>query len=131
MVFQNKCKISNVFTFEDNISSVLRSDIAYKFQCGSYNATYYGKTKRHVKVKIWKYLGISVLTWKRVKGDDDSAIKKYFLFCSHTPGFGDFLFLAANNSDFKVTSMETLLIKLDHPSLNKKKQSLPLEHFDN
>ena len=43
--FQTKCKISNLFTFKDKIPLFLRSGIVYKFQCGSCNATYYGKTK--------------------------------------------------------------------------------------
>ena len=72
------------------IPSFLRSDIVYKFKCGSCNANYYDKNKRHFKVGICKYLGISALTGKRVKGDYDSAIKEHFLFCNHTPDFEDF-----------------------------------------
>ena len=116
-VFQTKCKISNFFTFKDNIPSFLRSGIVY----------YYGKSKRHFKVRICEHLGISTLTGKRVKGDDDSAIKEHLLFCNHTPEFEDFSILASNNNDFKVTLMESLLINRDHPTLNKNKQSLPLE----
>ena len=110
-VFQTKCKISNFFTFKHKIPLVLRSGIAYKFQCVSCNPTYYGKTKRHFKVRMCEHLGISALTGKRVKGDDDSAIKEHLLFCNHKPDFED-------------------LINRDHPPLNKNKQSLPLELFD-
>ena len=129
-VFQTKCKISNFFTFKDKIPLVLRSGIVYKFQCGSCNTTYYGKTKRHFKVRMCEHLGISALSGKRVKGDDDSAIKEHLLFCNHKPDFEDFSILATNNNDFKVTLMESLLINRDHPPLNKNKQSLPLELFD-
>ena len=73
-----------------------------------------------------EHLGISALTGKRVKGDDDSAIKEHLLFCNHTPDFEDFSILATNNNDFKVTLIESLLINRDHPRLNKNKQSLPL-----
>ena len=82
-VFQTKCKISNFFTFKDKISLVLRSGIVYKFQCSSCNTTYYGKTKRHFKVRMCEHLEISALTGKRVKGDDDSAIKEHLLFSNH------------------------------------------------
>ena len=51
-VFQTKCKISNFFTFKDKIPSFLCSGIVYKFPCGSCNATYYGITKRHFKVRM-------------------------------------------------------------------------------
>ena len=90
-VFQTKCKISNFFTFKDKIPSFLRSGIVYKFQCGSCNATYYSKTKRHLKVRMCEHLGISTFTWKRVKGNDDSAIKEHLLFCNQTPDFEDFV----------------------------------------
>ena len=130
-VFQTKCKGSNFFTFKDKIPSFLRFDLVYKFQCGSYNANDYGKTKRHFKVRMCEHLGISALIGKRVKGDDDSAIKEHLLFCNHTPEFGYFSILATNNNDFKVSLMESLLINRDQLPLNKNKQSLPLELFDN
>ena len=90
----------------------MRSGIVYKFQCGGSNATYYGKTKCHFKVRMCEHLGISALTGKRVKGDDDSAIKEHLLFCNHTPDFEDFSILATNNNDW---IMESLLIHRDHP----------------
>ena len=128
--FQTKCKISNFFTFQDKILLFLRSGIVHKFQCDSCNTIYYGKTKRHFKIRMCKHLAIFPLTEKRVKGDDDSAIKEHLLFCNHTTDFEDFSVLAFNNNEFKVTLMERLLINRDDPPLNKNKQSLPLEHFD-
>ena len=129
-VFQTKCKVSNFFTFKDKIQSFLRSGIVYKFKCGSCNATYYGKTKRHFKVRMCEHLGISALTGKRVKGDDDSAIKEHLLLCNHVSDFEDFSILAINNNDFKVMLMESFLINRDYPPLNENKLSLPWELFD-
>ena len=128
-IFQTKYKINNFFTFEDNIPSLLRFDIVYKFQCCGSNATYYGKTKRHFKVKMCEHSGISALTGKRVKDDDESAIKEHFLFCNYAPDFENFSILATNNNDFKVALIESLPINRDCPTLNKNKQSLPLEFF--
>ena len=68
-------------------------------------------------------LRTSALSGKKVKGDDDS----HLLFYNYTPYFENFSILATNNNDFKVMLMEKLLINRDHPSLNKNKQSLPLE----
>ena len=76
-----------------------------------------------------EYLGVSALTGKRVKGDNDSAIKEH-LFCNHSSGFDNFSILGDNNNNFKVTLMENLLINRNHPPLNKNRQSLPLELFD-
>ena len=36
---------------------------------------------------MYEHLGISVLTWKRVKGDDHSTIKEHLLLCNHAPDF--------------------------------------------
>ena len=46
---------------------------------------------------MFEHLGISALTGKRMKGDDDFAIKEHLLFCNHKPDFEDFsiLFLTA------------------------------------
>ena len=111
-VFQTKCKISYFFIFKDKIPSFLRSGFIYKFHCGSCNAIYYGKTKRHLKVRMCEHFGISALTGKIVKGDDDPAIKKHLLFCNHRPDFEDFSILATNNNDFKFAFLENLLITL-------------------
>ena len=56
-----------------------------------------------------KHLGIFALTGKRLKEDDDSAIKEHNLFYNHLSGFDNFSILASNNIDFKVTLMEFLL----------------------
>ena len=68
-----------------------------------------------------EHLGISALTGKRVKGDDDPAFKEHLLFCQHTPDFEDFSILATNSNGFKVKLMENLLINRDYPPLNKNK----------
>ena len=83
-----------------------------------------------LKVRIGEHLGVSVLTGKRVKGDNNSAIREHRLFCNHSSFFDNFFILASNNNDFKVTLMESLLINSDHPPLNKNRHSLPLGLFD-
>ena len=129
LLFQTNCKISNYFTFKDKIPSFVCSGIVYNFQCGSCNATYCGKTKSHFKVRMCEHLGISALTGKIVKDDNDSAIKEDLLFCNYPHDFEDFSILATKNNDFKFTLIASLLINRDHPPLNKNKQSLPLELF--
>ena len=77
-----------------------------------------------------EHLGVPVLTGKRAKGDNDSAIKQHHLFCNHSSGFDKFSVLANNNNDFEVTLMESLLINRDHPPLNNNRHLLPLELLD-
>ena len=45
--------------------------LAYKRKCRGCNATYYGKTKCHFKVRICEHLGISYPTGKNVKIDNN------------------------------------------------------------
>ena len=47
----------------------MRSLLCYKFQCSSCNATYYGKTKRHFKVRVSKHMG-----GKNIKSSKNSAV---------------------------------------------------------
>ena len=77
-----------------------------------------------------EHLGVSALTGKRVKVDNDSAINEHHLFCNQSSGFDDFSILASYNNDFKVTLMESLLINKDHPPLIKNRHWQLLEHFD-
>ena len=86
--------------------------------------------KRHFKVRMCEHLGVSAHIGKRVKRDNDSAIKDHHLFCNHSSGFNNFSILARNNHNFKVTLMESLLINRDHSSLNKNRHLLSLELFD-
>ena len=112
-------------------SSYIVASNVYKFQCCGCNATYYGKTKRHFKVRMCEHLRISTLTVKIGKGDDDSVIKENLLFFNHVPDFEDSSVLTNNNNNFKFTLMESLLTSTDHPPLNKNKLlPLPLELFD-
>ena len=128
-VFQTKCKMSNIFTFKDKIPSFSRSEIFYKFHCSGCIAIYYDKTKRHFKVRICQHLGISAISLKIVRGDDDSAIKEHLLFWNHVPDFDDFSIRATNKNNFKVTLMESLLTNRDYHPLNKNNKYLPLIAF--
>ena len=69
------------------ISSLLNFGNVYKFQCDGSIVTYYGKTKRHFKVRMCEHMEISALTGKNVKGDYDFAIQKPLLFYNHAPDF--------------------------------------------
>ena len=60
------------------------------------------------KFRMCEHLGVSALTGKRVKEDNDSAIKEHHLFCNHSSEFDDFSILASNNNDFQVTLIESL-----------------------
>ena len=66
--------IQNTFQFI-NLTMKFDKIRVFKFQCGDCSATYYGKSRRFVKVRMCESLGTSAVTGKRIKGDDDSVIK--------------------------------------------------------
>ena len=110
---------------------MLLSELANQYKCGGCSATYYGKTKCHFKLRICEHLGISHLTEKKVKIDNNklTAIQEHFLCCNYCPSFEDFSILTRESNDFKLRIMESLLIVRDKPILNKADSSLPLELF--
>ena len=67
VIFKSSTRLANFFRFQDKILLCLRSNIVYKFACGRCNATYYGETCRHFKVRVGEHSGISPLTNKRSK----------------------------------------------------------------
>ena len=123
-------EISNDFRFKDRLPYDLVSCVVYKFQCGRCNASYYGETDRHLKVRSGEHIGISPLTFKKVKPSAGSSMRDHLLFCNHDPSFDDFTILAQGSTKFLLEIKESLLIKRDKPILNKNISSAPLFVLD-
>ena len=129
IVFTSPVRVKSYFTFRNKLPKMLLSGVVYKYNRGGCNATYYGKIKRHFKVRIWEHLDISHLTGKKVKIDNNklTGIPEYLLCCNHAPYLGHIW--ARESNDFKVKIMESLLIAHDKPVFDKADFSLPLELF--
>ena len=80
----------------------MRSLLCYKFQCSSCNATYYGKTKRHFKVRVSEHMGVSARTGKKIKCTKNSAVLDHMLVCNNIMPFEDFSILANGSNDFRI-----------------------------
>ena len=100
------------------------------FQCGRCNASYYGETDRHLKIRSGEYIGISPLTVKKIKSSVESSIRVHLLFCNHHPSFDDFTILAQGTNKFLLEIKESSLIKRDKAILNKNISFAPLFLFD-
>ena len=74
-------RLSSIFSFKDKIPAYLKSGVVYKFECSSCNATYIGKTKRHLKTQYCEHLAISGLTGKRVATPKASHIRDHLNSC--------------------------------------------------
>ena len=120
IVFTSPVRVKNVSIFKDKLPKMLLSGHVYKNKCSGCNPTYYGKTKHHSKNQICAHLGISHLTGKKVKIDNNKlmVIQQHLLCCNYS-----------SSNDFKLKIMESLLIARDKRCLNKAISSLPLELF--
>ena len=101
---------------------MLLSGLAYKYKCGGCNATCYGKTKHHFKIRVYDNLGISHLTGKKVKINNNklTAIQEQLSCSNYSPSFKDVSILTRETTDFKLKIMESLLIAHDKPVLNSR-----------
>ena len=104
----------------------MRSLLYYKFQCSSCNATYYGKTKRHFKVRFSEHMEVSARTSKNIKSSKNSAVRDHMLVCNNIE---DFSVLANGTNDFRIKLQERVLIHHDGPQLDKTSESAPLMLF--
>ena len=131
IVFTSPVRLKSIFTLKNKLPKMLLSGLFYKYKRGGYNATYYGKTKRHFKVRICEHLGISHLTEKKVKIDNKLVPTQEHLWCcNHFPSFEDYFILTMESNDFKLKTMESLLTALDKTVLSKADSSMPLELSD-
>ena len=82
---------------------MLLSRFFYKCMYGSWNATSYGKTKRHFKVKVL-IKGTSYLFGKKIKLGNNKliAIQGHLLCYNSSPSFEDFSILTKESNDFKL-----------------------------
>ena len=110
IIFTWPIRVKSFFTFKDKLPKMLLSGLLYKCKYVGRNATYYGKTKRNFKVRICEHLGISHLTGKKVKIDNNKlmAIQEHLLCCNYSPSFEDFSILTRESNDFKLKIMESL-----------------------
>ena len=68
IVFKTSNCLKNYFSFKDVVPEPLRSCQTYNFMCRSSNASYIGKTFRHMAVRVSKHQGVSPRAGKHLKG---------------------------------------------------------------
>ena len=129
VIFQTNNRLKNYFRFKDSVPEILRSNLVYKFSCGSCTASYIGKTYRHFKVRVSEHQGVSPRTGKPVKGTLSTSVRDHMLVCDHKVVHEDFKFLGNESNRYLLELKESLFIKRDRPSLNKNLHSQELLLF--
>ena len=84
--------------------------MVYSFTCNSWNAIYYGKTKRSFYVRAAEHMEILHLTKKRLKNVKESAISEFLLTCDCNINFDDFIILSKDSNNINLLIKESLLI---------------------
>ena len=123
ITFQTGNRLKNYFRFKDPVPETLQSNFVYKFKCRSSTASYYGKTYRHMKVRISEDQGMSPRTGKRVKGTLSASVRDHMLDCDHTAAWEEFSITGRELNHYLLETKENLFIKRDNSSLNRNKYS--------
>ena len=129
IIFQTNNRLRNYFHFKDSVHETLRSDLIYKFSCGSCTASYIGKTYRQFKVRVSEHQGVSPRTGKPVKGTLSTSVRDHMSVCDHKVVHEDFNCLGNDSNRYLLVLKESLFIKRDRPSLNKNLYSQELLLF--
>ena len=129
IVFKCQARLSNSFRYKVPIPKDLISGVAYKFQCDFCNEPYYGESIRHLDIRSGEHIGVSLLTGKKVKPSNNSAICDDLLHCNFLPSFDNFSVSAHENRKYLLEIKDSLLIMRDKPPLNRNINS-PLYLFD-
>ena len=119
IVFKTSNRLKNYFNFKDVVHELPRSCQIYNFKCGSCNASYIGKTFRHMKVRVSEHQGVSPRTGKHLKGTLSTSLRYHMLDCNHVVAWDDFKVLGRESNHWLLEIKENLFIKRDRPSLNK------------
>ena len=119
IIFKTSNRLKNYFSFKDVVPEPLRSCQIYNFTCGSCNASYIGKTFRHMKIGVSEHQGVSPRTGKHLKGTLSTSVRDHMLDCNHIVAWDDFKVLGRESNHWLLGIKESLFIKRDRPSLNK------------
>ena len=119
IAFKTSNRLKNYFSFNNVVPEPLGSCQTYNFTCGSCNASYIGKTFRHMKVRVSEHQGISARTGKHFKGTLSTSVRDHKLDWSHIVAWDDIKVLRRESNQWLLEIKETLFINRDRPSLNK------------
>ena len=123
IIFQTGYKLKKYFRFKDRVPETLQPNFVYKFKCGSWTASYYGKTYRHMKVRVSEHQGVSPRTGKQVKGMLSTAVRDHMLNCDHTVAWEGKISLSL------VESRTTLLIGKQKKAFSLNETNSPFSHL--
>ena len=129
LVFKPSCRLSHFFHFKDTVPTDVRSLVVYEFKCGSCNASYIGKTTRHLRQRVCEHQGISSRTGRELGMKLFSSIRQHSQDTNRPFSFQDFRILSTASNSHDLHFQESLLINKEKPTLNVQTSSDNLSLF--
>ena len=129
LIFKPSCTIASLFKFKDRVPIELQASAIYKYQCGSCNATYIGKSKRQVRVRQFEHLGRSIRTNRPLGKPPFSAIRDHAEVNDHPIHLDNFSVLASCSNEMELCTVESLYTIKEKPSLCSNERSVELLCF--
>ena len=117
-----------MFQYKDRISTLVCSNVIYKFSCSGCNASYYGKTKRNLLIRCNEHLGIN-RNGRELSSPSLPSIRDHIKQTGHTASIDDFSVISKTTNSYDLLIHESLLIQRDRPSLNSQQSSISMVLF--
>ena len=129
VIFKPNRTIGSLFKLKDRVPIELQASAIYKYQCGSCNATYIGKSKRQIRVRQFELLGRSIRTNRPLGKPSFSAIHQHAEEKDHPVHLDNFSVLTSRSNEMELSTVETLYIIKEKPSLCNNERSVELLCF--
>ena len=128
IVFSKATTLDSFFRYKDMIPHDLRSSVVYKYVCECCNASYVGKTARHLRTRIAEHKGISPRTLRPISTPGYSAIREHSESTGHMIKTSSFSVLQSGNP-YDLLILESLYTHNLKPSLSSHDSSTELVCF--
>ena len=126
-IFTNH-NIGSFFNFKDKVPQTLRSMVVYRYECGSCNAAYLGKTSRNLFMRIHEHRGYSFRSTNlKLTKPMHSSIRQHCETSSHQFDINNFTIIDSADNNFDLSIKESLNIWNERPLLNDYSSSVDLE----
>lgn len=129
VIFKMNKTIQSFFHTKDKTPLQLESSVIYKYTCDSCQASYIGKTERHLKTRIHEHFGTSARTGKRIINPSHSAIREHAHTHDHPLNRNSFTVLDRARFRGDLAIMETLHTHLNKPTIGDNSTSVELLCF--
>ena len=118
VIFKPSFHLSNFFPLKHRAPLDVSSLVEHQYTCRGCNATYIGKTKRHLRQRVCEHRGISYWTNQTIAVPPHSSIRDHYLDSGHTICPDNFKIIARCTDVVDLSIRENLLIMKHRPELN-------------